>query len=91
MRKEFCKVSKGKGRGYEDKQFSEDQFAKGTETKSGIAQRGRRAGSRAKFTRDIAWDEIAKLAGSVEGPDDWALEHNHYIHGSPKRNVASRQ
>ena len=56
-----------------------------------LRKRGRRAGSRAKFTRDIAWDEIAKLAGSVEGPEDWAFEHNHYIHGSPKRSGAGRR
>ncbi|HYG77110.1 MAG TPA: hypothetical protein VEK08_19050 [Planctomycetota bacterium] len=31
------------------------------------------------------WDEIAKLAGTVEGPADMAAEHDHYIHGTPKR------
>ena len=29
---------------------------------------------------------LAKLAGTVEGlPDDYALNHDHYIHGAPKR------
>jgi hypothetical protein len=25
------------------------------------------------------------LIGTAEGPADWALEHDHYIHGTPKR------
>jgi hypothetical protein len=25
------------------------------------------------------------LIGSVEGPEDWAAEHDHYFHGTPKR------
>jgi hypothetical protein len=33
------------------------------------------------------WGEgIAKLAGTVEGlPSDYALNHDHYLHGTPKR------
>jgi hypothetical protein len=30
------------------------------------------------------WDRLRKLAGTVEGPEDWAKNHNHYIHGTPK-------
>jgi hypothetical protein len=30
-----------------------------------------------------AWME--SFIGSVEGPEDFAAEHDHYIHGTPKR------
>jgi len=41
--------------------------------------------ARGRSDTDPAWDEIAKLAGTIEGPEDWAAEHDHYIHGTPKR------
>jgi hypothetical protein len=31
------------------------------------------------------FDTVRDLVGSVEGPADWAAEHDHYIHGAPKR------
>ncbi len=31
------------------------------------------------------WDFFQEIAGTVEGPSDWAAEHDHYIHGTPKR------
>jgi hypothetical protein len=31
------------------------------------------------------FDTVRELVGSVEGPTDWAAEHDHYIHGTPKR------
>ena len=31
------------------------------------------------------FDTVRDLVGSVEGPADWAAEHDHYIHGVPKR------
>ena len=31
------------------------------------------------------WDKLLALAGTVEGPVDWAQNHDHYIHGTPKR------
>jgi hypothetical protein len=31
------------------------------------------------------FDSIRDLVGSVDGPADWAAEHDHYIHGTPKR------
>ena len=31
------------------------------------------------------FESIRDLIGSVEGPEDWAAEHDHYIHGTPKR------
>jgi hypothetical protein len=32
-----------------------------------------------------AWDVLDRLAGSIEGPGDWAAEHDHYLYGTPKR------
>jgi hypothetical protein len=31
------------------------------------------------------WDKLRAIAGTVEGPEDWAENHDHYIHGLPKR------
>ncbi len=31
------------------------------------------------------FDSMRELIGSVEGPEDWAAEHDHYIHGTPQR------
>lgn len=36
-----------------------------------------------------AWDVLEKLVGSVEGPRDWAAEHDHYLYGTPKRRKGS--
>lgn len=32
-----------------------------------------------------AWDVLSKYAGTVEGPEDWSEEHDHYLYGVPKR------
>ena len=32
-----------------------------------------------------AWDLLDALAGTVEAPEDWAREHDHYLYGVPKR------
>ena len=32
-----------------------------------------------------AWDILDTLAGTVEMPPDWSLEHDHYLYGTPKR------
>ena len=34
---------------------------------------------------ESAWDVLHQLAGTVEGPGDWAAEHDHYLYGTPKR------
>lgn len=32
------------------------------------------------------WDDLLEFAGKAEGlPPDFAAEHDHYIHGTPKR------
>ena len=32
-----------------------------------------------------AWDALRSHAGSVDMPEDWAKEHDHYLYGTPKR------
>ncbi len=32
-----------------------------------------------------AWDVLDDLAGSVTAPPDWAVEHDHYLYSTPKR------
>lgn len=31
-----------------------------------------------------AWDVLEALTGTLEAPDDWAGEHDHYLYGTPK-------
>ena len=32
-----------------------------------------------------ALDVLRKNIGTIHGPSDWSDEHDHYIHGTPKR------
>jgi hypothetical protein len=34
-----------------------------------------------------AWELLKSLQGSVDGPADWSIEHDHYLYGTPKRNA----
>jgi len=34
-------------------------------------------------------DEIEAASGLIDGPVDWASEHDHYLYGTPKRSDAS--
>ena len=36
-----------------------------------------------------AWEVLEQFAGTVEAPEDWAAEHDHYLYGSPKRGESS--
>ncbi len=36
------------------------------------------------------WDVLSEFSGTVEGPEDWAGEHNHYLYGVPKREKGRR-
>ena len=36
-----------------------------------------------------AWEVLEQLTGTVEAPEDWAAEHDHYLYGSPKRGEGS--
>ena len=31
------------------------------------------------------WNKLRGIVGTVDGPEDWASNHDHYIHGTPKR------
>ena len=33
-----------------------------------------------------AWDVLETLTGTLEAPDNWASEHDHYLYATPKRN-----
>ncbi|KAF5410671.1 MAG: hypothetical protein C5S47_06180 [Candidatus Methanogasteraceae archaeon] len=35
--------------------------------------------------RQNVWDVLSKYAGTVEGPEDWSEEHDHYLYGVTKR------
>ena len=32
-----------------------------------------------------AWDVLDSLSGTIEGPEDWSLEHDHYLYGTPRK------
>lgn len=34
-----------------------------------------------------ALEVLRKNIGKIEGPVDWSEEHDHYIHGTPKRGM----
>lgn len=29
-----------------------------------------------------AWEVLVPLIGAIEGPEDWAAEHDHYLYGT---------
>ncbi|MBI2485495.1 MAG: hypothetical protein HYW01_00750 [Deltaproteobacteria bacterium] len=31
------------------------------------------------------WNLLEELTGTIKGPRDWSVEHDHYIYGTPKR------
>jgi len=31
-----------------------------------------------------AWDLLQQMAGTVEAPPDWSLNHDHYLYGTSK-------
>ena len=35
-------------------------------------------------------DVLREFSGTVEGPEDWSEEHDHYIYGVPKREKRHR-
>jgi len=36
-------------------------------------------------TETTVWNSLARLTGSIEAPQDWSAEHDHYLYGVPKR------
>ena len=66
-------------------QITLDEPAKlpeGAEVSVQVLERADRSAVEGKAT---IWEKLLKLAGTVEGPEDWAENHDHYIHGTPKR------
>jgi len=41
--------------------------------------------TKAAIAQSDAWEAIKTLIGTIDGPSDWASEHDHYIYGVPKR------
>jgi hypothetical protein len=38
-----------------------------------------------EFTGEATiWEKLLSIAGTVEGPEDWAKNHDHYLYGTPK-------
>jgi hypothetical protein len=37
-------------------------------------------------TPESGWSAIEALAGTVEAPADWSIEHDRYLYNSPKQN-----
>ncbi len=35
--------------------------------------------------KENAWDILERLAGTVDAPEDWSIQHDHYLYGTPKR------
>jgi Protein of unknown function DUF104. len=31
------------------------------------------------------WEILDEIVGTVEAPEDWSEEHDHYLYGTPKR------
>jgi predicted DNA-binding antitoxin AbrB/MazE fold protein len=31
------------------------------------------------------WNLLESLAGTIEGPEDWSVEHDHYLYDTQKR------
>ena len=36
------------------------------------------------------WDVLREFSGTVEGPEDWSEEHDHYLYDVPKREKRQR-
>lgn len=36
------------------------------------------------------WDVLSRFSGTVEGPEDWSEEHDHYVYGIPKRGKGAK-
>ena len=34
-----------------------------------------------------AWDTLKEMAGSIEAPEDWSQQHDHYLYGTSKQDT----
>ncbi|EDN65450.1 conserved hypothetical protein [Beggiatoa sp. PS] len=32
-----------------------------------------------------AWEVLKAFTGTVEAPNDWSIQHDHYLYGTPKQ------
>lgn len=37
--------------------------------------------------QEDAWDVLDAFTGSMDEPEDWSSEHDHYLYGTPKRHT----
>lgn len=37
--------------------------------------------------QEDAWDVLDAFTGSIDVPEDWSAEHDHYLYGTPKRHA----
>jgi hypothetical protein len=58
------------------------QLPEGAQVNVEVVENGQAAPSEGAPT---IWEKLLEIAGTVEGPEDWAENHDHYIHGTPKR------
>ncbi|MCA1916402.1 antitoxin family protein [Methanospirillum hungatei] len=40
---------------------------------------------------DDLWAVLDKYTGIIKGPSDWSSEHDHYIHGTPKKGDLNKE
>ena len=38
-----------------------------------------------------AWDVLESLAGTVEAPEDWSEEHDHYLYGTARHGAVRKR
>lgn len=41
--------------------------------------------------KENAWDVLEAMAGTVAAPSDWSSEHDHYLYGTPKQQIESKE
>ena len=39
-------------------------------------------------SQENAWDILERLAGTVDAPEDWSIQHDYYLYGTPKRKLS---
>lgn len=50
-------------------------------------QVGHGAAAGAPPSGGAAWEVLAALIGTVDAPEDWAAQHDHYLYGAEKRSL----
>jgi transcriptional regulator with XRE-family HTH domain len=71
---------------WEQKRLRRAQLARRRATTAGRSSREAPAGQSTG-----PWADVEALIGSIEGPTDWAAEHDHYLYGTPRRRRPRRR